>query len=192
MDRHIKKLTTCWPCKDHSCLCPAAHQSKKVCEAVKDAEEVTVTLPNHGDASQAQPLGNSVFRNVFMDAAPKCKNGISGPRFRSNGETNTSARKPPKNRREGGRKRVTKDAPMPQMNTSRRKPIDGDMCSHHTNHKHHIKKEVKKSMFAVIDPQATGSIHTGDTKCVSNNCSTTDPKVTVTVTTKSGKLSCHL
>ena len=144
-------------CKDHSHLHPAAHQSKKAHEAVKDAEKVTVTLPNCGDASQAQPLGK-----LFMDAAPKCKNGISGPRFRSNGEMNTSARKPPKNRREGGRKRVTKDAPMPQMNTSRRKPIDGDMCSHHTNHKHHIKKEVKPSMFAVIDPQATGSIYTGD------------------------------
>ena len=190
MDRHINKLTTCWPCEDHSHLHPAAHQSSKVHEAVKDAEDVSVTLPNYGH--DCKPLRDSGSLNVVMDAAPKYQHGINGPRFRSNGEINTSARKHPKNRREGGQKRLAKDKPMPQMITKRRKTIDGDMCSYHTNHKHCIKKELKPSMFAVIDPQATGSIYTGDSKYILNKHSTTGPMVTVTVAAKSGKLSCPL
>ena len=189
MDRHIRKLTSCWPCKDFSYLYPAAYQSSKAHEAVKDAEKVTVTLPNFGD--DFPPLRDSASLSLVMDAAPKYQNCINGRRFRSNGEINTAARKHPKNRREGGRKRLTKDTPMPQLTSKRRKTIDGDMCSYHTNHKHYIKKEVKPSLFAVIDPQATGSIYTGDSRYIFNNHST-DGGPTVTVNLKSGKLSCPL
>ena len=106
---------------------------------------------------------------------------------------NTSGRKHPKHRREGGRKRArsNKAATMSKINSKREKTMDGDMCSYHTNHYYSIQKQVDESMIAIIDSNATGSVHTGGRQFLLENQSTVSQNVTV-FRGKSKKLSCPL
>ena len=90
MNFQIRNWIKCWPCKDDWNLHPVVCHSKVAKDTMKDANNFLLSVPKHGENFVP---GSACDRKQSLEAAPKYKNHISGPRHRSNGEMNTSARK---------------------------------------------------------------------------------------------------
>ena len=175
MNFEIRSWIKCWPCDDDWNLFPVVYCGQVAMDTVKDANDFLLSVPKYVDNFSP---GSACDRIQNLEAPPKYKNHISGPRHRSNGEINTSARKRPMHKREGGRQWRT-SSPMATVNKNCRKPMSGTFSSYHTIVNHHTEKKVDSAMPAIIDVHATGSIYYGDEQFVSKHYPPPDENVTV-------------
>ena len=102
MDEAIRAFPW-WELEDHGYLYPSPYWYETVKKAMQKDPKISsliLQLPKFMEESTARDKNATC---TICDAPQKCKHGFSGPRFCSSGETNSSARKPPKHRREGQR-----------------------------------------------------------------------------------------
>ena len=117
----LKMKVPNWPGSesDFYYLYPVAYQQRKTIEYYqfmeRSSQQLLLVAPtmNH----RLTPSDDSDESSSILDAAPKYKDKISGRRFRSKGEINSSARKP-MHKREGGRLSKSASA-VAQVNPSK-------------------------------------------------------------------------
>ena len=98
MDHAIRNQKIKWWPSDHAYLYPPAYRSEAVRNALwNHPTDLLVDSPKFSDDLDE-------ILDPKMEAAQKYKHGLSGPRIRSSGEINSSAKKPPKYKREGKRR----------------------------------------------------------------------------------------
>ena len=102
MDQAIRDQKFKWWPSDHAHLYPPSYQFKAVRNSVLSDPKIELIVKLPKFMEDHSPLDQNVTYKL-CDAAQKYKHGLSGPRIRSSGEINSSARKPPKYKREGKR-----------------------------------------------------------------------------------------
>ena len=173
MDDAIRNQKIKWWPSDHAHLHPPACQSEAVRNAVQNhPTPLFLDVPRFG--ADLKSLSSDENFNAELEAAQKCKHKLSGPRFRSSGEMNSSAKKPPKCKREG--KRCVSD--VQDTNGENSPPQSPIYYSGNNFMKDHPQKCLPPTTTPHFNTEATGSIFHGhmDSDFISG---TTDRTVTV-------------